>query len=95
MTYPGTQMPNYLSWPLVLPCGVMLLNCLYNAAMLIPREREVSDRVASGLMNDQIAAKMSIAQITAKIHCEQVRRKLGAKSLADLVRMADRLRCAV
>jgi FixJ family two-component response regulator len=86
MTYPGTQMTNYLSWPLVLPCGVMLLT---------PREREVSDWVASGLMNDQIAAKMSIAQITEEIHCEQIRRKLGAKSLADLVRMADRLRCAV
>jgi FixJ family two-component response regulator len=95
MTYPGTQMTNYLYWPLVLSCGVTLPNRLYKAAMLTPCEREVLDWVASGPMNDQIAANMGIAQITAKIHREQIRRKLGAKSLAGLVRMADRLRCAV
>jgi|HubBroStandDraft_6_1064221.scaffolds.fasta_scaffold523077_2 FixJ family two-component response regulator len=62
---------------------------------LTPREREILDWVASGLMNEQIAAKMGIAQMTVKTHREQIRRKLGAKSLADLARIADRLRCAV
>jgi FixJ family two-component response regulator len=60
-----------------------------------PREREGSDWAPSGLMNDLIAAKMSIVQIRAIMHCEQIRRGLGPRSLIDLVRMADRLRCAV
>ena len=60
-------------------------------ATLTPRERDVLALVASGLMNKQIAAEIGIAEITVKIHRGQVMKKMGAKSLADLVRMAELL----
>ncbi len=60
-------------------------------ATLTPREREVLTLVAAGLMNKQIAAEIGIAEITVKIHRGQVMKKMGAKSLADLVRMAEML----
>lgn len=60
-------------------------------ATLTPREREVLALVAAGLMNKQIAAEIGIAEITVKIHRGQVMKKMGAKSLADLVRMAEML----
>ena len=47
--------------------------------------------VASGLMNKQIAAEIGLAEITVKIHRGHIMRKMGAKSLADLVRMAEML----
>jgi FixJ family two-component response regulator len=52
--------------------------------------------VAAGLMNKQIAGEIGISEITVKVHRGNVMRKMGAKSLADLVRMADALgvRCA-
>lgn len=56
---------------------------------LTGREREVMGKVASGLMNKSIAAKLGISQVTVKVHRGSVMRKLGARSLADLVRMAD------
>jgi FixJ family two-component response regulator len=56
---------------------------------LKPREREVMRHVAEGLMNKQIAFEMGLSEITVKIHRGNVMRKMGAKSLADLVRMSD------
>jgi len=47
--------------------------------------------VTSGLMNKQIAADLGVSEITVKVHRGNVMRKMGAKSLADLVRMADGL----
>jgi FixJ family two-component response regulator len=60
-------------------------------ASLTPREREVLALVAAGLMNKQIAVEIGIAEITVKIHRGHVMKKMGAKSLADLVRMAATL----
>jgi FixJ family two-component response regulator len=60
-------------------------------ALLTPREREILALVAIGLMNKQVAAEIGIAEITVKIHRGHIMRKMGAKSLADLVRMADAL----
>lgn len=58
---------------------------------LTPREREVMGFVTSGLMNKQIAAEMSLREITVKIHRGNIMRKMKARSLPDLVRMADAL----
>ena len=58
---------------------------------LTPREQEVLALVASGLMNKQIAAEIDLAEITVKIHRGHIMRKMGARSLADLVRMAEML----
>jgi FixJ family two-component response regulator len=56
---------------------------------LTPREREVMGLVTSGLMNKQIAAEINLSEITVKVHRGNVMRKMGAKTLAELVRMAD------
>src|ERR1700758_5104141 len=56
---------------------------------LTPRAREVLPLVISGLMNKQIAHRLEISEITVKIHRGQVMKKMEARSLADLVRMAD------
>jgi FixJ family two-component response regulator len=56
---------------------------------LTEREREIFALVAEGLMNKQIAGQIGIAEITVKIHRGRVMKKMGAKSLADLVRMAE------
>jgi len=58
---------------------------------LTAREREVMARVTAGLMNKQIAAEIGVAEITVKIHRGHIMRKMAAKSLADLVRMAQTL----
>jgi FixJ family two-component response regulator len=58
---------------------------------LTPREQEILALVASGLMNKQIAAEVSLAEITVKIHRGNIMKKMGARSLADLVRMAELL----
>jgi FixJ family two-component response regulator len=58
-------------------------------AGLTPREAEVMAFVTAGRMNKQIAGEMKLAEITVKLHRGSVMRKMGAKSLADLVRMAD------
>ena len=56
---------------------------------LTPRELEVMRYVTQGLLNKQIAGEMRLAEITVKIHRGNVMRKMGAGSLADLVRMAE------
>jgi FixJ family two-component response regulator len=62
---------------------------LYGA--LTPREKEVMGFVTKGLMNKQIAGEMALSEITVKIHRGNVMRKMAARSLADLVRMAENL----
>jgi FixJ family two-component response regulator len=58
---------------------------------LTPREREVIERVVAGLPNKQIAAELGTCEGTIKVHRGQVMRKMGAASLADLVRQAEKL----
>jgi len=60
-------------------------------AGLTAREREVLALVTSGRLNKQIANDIGVAEITVKVHRAQVMRKMEARSLADLVRMADQL----
>jgi FixJ family two-component response regulator len=60
-------------------------------ASLTAREREVMAHVVTGRMNKQIAGDLDLSEITVKVHRGNVMHKMGAKSLADLVRMADRL----
>jgi FixJ family two-component response regulator len=58
---------------------------------LTAREREVMAFVTAGLMNKQIAGEMGVSEITVKIHRGHTMKKMGARSLADLVRMAESL----
>jgi FixJ family two-component response regulator len=58
---------------------------------LTPREKEIMTYVAQSAMNKQIAHELGIAEITVKIHRSNMMRKMGAKSLPDLVRMAELL----
>jgi len=56
---------------------------------LTPREREILALVSSGLMNKQIAGELGLAEITVKIHRGHIMKKMGTKSLAELVRKAE------
>ena len=58
---------------------------------LSPREREIMALVTTGLMNKQVAAEVGLSEITVKIHRGNVMRKMAARTLADLVRMAESL----
>ena len=58
---------------------------------LTPREQEIMRQVVSGSLNKQIATELNISEFTVKIHRGHVMRKMHAGSLADLVRMAERL----
>jgi FixJ family two-component response regulator len=60
-----------------------------NFESLTPREREVMTFVAAGLMNKQIAAKLDLAEVTVKLHRGNLMRKMKARSLAELARMAE------
>jgi len=59
---------------------------------LTPREQQVFALVSTGLMNKQIAAQLAVSEITVKVHRGNLTRKMGARSVAELVRMADALR---
>ena len=60
--------------------------------LLSPREREVVAMVVSGMLNKQIAARIGTAENTVKVHRSRAMEKMQAQSLADLVKMVDRLR---
>jgi FixJ family two-component response regulator len=72
--------------------GVSELQALF--ASLSAREQEVMALVTTGLMNKQVAAEVGLSEITVKIHRGNAMRKMGAKTLADLVRMAEALEIA-
>ncbi len=59
---------------------------------LTAREQEVIGFVTAGLMNKQIASELGVSEVTVKVHRGNLMKKMGARSLADLVRMADTLR---
>ncbi|WGD32171.1 response regulator transcription factor [Ancylobacter sp. WKF20] len=58
---------------------------------MTPREREILPLVASGQMNKQIAFGLNLSEVTVKVHRAQIMQKLKARSLIELVRIADRL----
>ena len=58
---------------------------------LTPREREVMARVAGGLMNKQIAMELGTVEKTIKVHRGRVMRKMRVESLAELVRVAEKI----
>jgi FixJ family two-component response regulator len=62
---------------------------------LTPREREVLPLVASGLLNKQAAAELGISKVTLQIHRSKIMQKMEAASLADLVRIAEKLEIPV
>lgn len=64
-------------------------------ARLTQREREVMPLVVSGLLNKQAAAELGISEVTLQIHRRNVMQKMAAASLADLVRIAERLEMPV
>ncbi|HEY0342382.1 MAG TPA: LuxR C-terminal-related transcriptional regulator [Steroidobacteraceae bacterium] len=64
------------------------------AESLTPRERQVMELVTAGKMNKQIASELKLSQITVKMHRGAMMRKMGVRSVADLVRSAEALRLA-
>jgi len=68
-----------------------LANLHQRLASLTPREREVLTLVASGLLNKQAAAELGISEVTLQIHRGSIMKKMGAGSLAELVRMVGAL----
>ena len=60
--------------------------------LLTPREQDVMGFVTAGLMNKQVSTEMGITEATVKFHRGHIMRKMGARSLADLVRMAGSLK---
>jgi FixJ family two-component response regulator len=67
--------------------AVSNLRALFDS--LTPREREVMALVTAGLMNKQIAAQLDVSEVTVKVHRGNAMGKMRARSLAELVRMAD------
>ncbi|MFV3129022.1 response regulator transcription factor [Niveispirillum sp. KHB5.9] len=70
--------------------AVTQLRSLYET--LTPRERQVMALVTAGRLNKQVAGDLSLSEITVKIHRGSAMRKMGARTLADLVRMAETLK---
>src|SRR5581483_12098002 len=66
-----------------------IVNLRARFATLTQRERQVMALVTAGLMNKQIAGELELAEITVKLHRHSVMRKMQARTLAGLVRMAD------
>ena len=64
-------------------------------ASLTPREREVLPLVISGLLNKQAAAELGISEVTLQIHRSKIMQKMEAASLADLVRIAEKLQIPI
>jgi FixJ family two-component response regulator len=69
----------------------ILANLQTHFETLTPREREIFALISSGLMNKQIAAELGVAEITVKIHRGHIMKKMGTRSLADLLRSAETL----
>ncbi len=63
-------------------------------ALLSPRERQVMLLVTAGKLNKQVAGELGISEVTVKIHRSAAMRKMDARTLADLVRMADAIKPA-
>jgi FixJ family two-component response regulator len=61
-------------------------------ATLTPRERDVFGLIVTGLLNKQVGARLGTTEKTVKVHRSRVMHKMGAGSLAELVRMSDKLR---
>ena len=61
-------------------------------AGLTSREKEVMALVVTGLMNKQVAGKLNLSEITVKVHRGTMMRKMGLRTLADLVKASERLR---
>jgi len=64
-------------------------------ASLTPREREVLPLVVSGLLNKQAAAELGISEVTLQIHRSKIMQKMEAASLADLLRIAEKLQIPI
>ena len=64
-------------------------NCI-RIELLTPREKEILRYVITGMLNKQIAWKLGIAEVTVKIHRGRIMKKLGAGSVADLIRLAEK-----
>jgi FixJ family two-component response regulator len=61
-------------------------------ASLTDREREIMTLLARGRASKQIAGQLDVSEVTVRVHRSQIMQKMGARSLADLVRIADRLK---
>ena len=69
----------------------MIADVRMRFSSLTPREREIMALVASGLLSKQIAAQIDVSEITVKVHRSHLMKKMGARTVADLVRMAGAL----
>jgi FixJ family two-component response regulator len=61
-------------------------------ADLTDREREIMTLLAEGQVSKQIAGQLGVSEVTVRVHRSQIMQKMGVRSLADLIRMADRLK---
>lgn len=66
----------------------------YRFGDLTSREREVLELVVTGLTNKEVGSRLGISEVTTKMHRGQVMRKMNAASLAELVRMSDKLKAS-